>query len=129
RHQFGLTGGGPLRKDKTFLFGGVERLAERLVLTRVTTVPSAAARAGQLGPITPLVRPYLDLFPMPNGAELGGGIAVRTFPGDQPTGQTLAQVRIDHSFSGADAPFARYTIADAARHLPTSYPRLPSHPQ
>src|SRR5438093_5424211 len=129
RHQFGLTGGGPLRKDKTLLFGGVERLAERLVLTRVTTVPSAAARGGQLGPITPLVRNYLDLFPMPNGAELGGGIAGLTFPVDQSTGETLAQVRIDHSFSGADALFVRYTIDDAARQLPTSYPRFSSDQQ
>jgi len=129
RHQFGLTGGGPLRKDKTFLFGGVERLAENLQLTRVTTVPDAAARAGQLFPISPVVRPYLDLFPMPNGAEQGGGIARLTFPFNQSSGETLAQMRIDHSFSGADAAFVRYTIDDAARQLPTSYPRFSSDQQ
>src|SRR5205085_10678569 len=28
RHQFGLTAGGPIRKDKTFFFAGAERLAE-----------------------------------------------------------------------------------------------------
>jgi len=129
RHQFGLTGGGPLRKDKTFLFGGVERLAESLQLTRLTTVPSAAARAGQLGPISPAVRPYLDLFPMPNGPDQGGGIAGLTFPVDQSSAETQAQLRIDHSFSGADAVFIRYTIDGAARQLPTSYPRFSSDQQ
>jgi carboxypeptidase family protein/TonB-dependent receptor-like protein len=129
RHQFGLTGGGPIRKGKTFLFGGVERLAESLALTRLTTVPSTAARAGQLGPINPVVRPYLDLFPAPNGEDLGGGIARLTFPFDQSSNETLAQVRIDHSFSGADAMFVRYTIDDAARQLPTPYPRFSSDQQ
>jgi Carboxypeptidase regulatory-like domain/TonB-dependent Receptor Plug Domain/TonB dependent receptor-like, beta-barrel len=129
RNQFGATIGGPIRKNKTFLFAGVERLVERLVLTKVTTVPSAAARAGELWPINPLVRPYLDLFPMPNGADQGGGIARLTFPADQSTGETFGQVRIDHSFSGADALFVRYTVDGASRQLPTIYPRFSNDQQ
>lgn len=124
RHQLGLTAGGPILKDRTFFFGGVERLVESLGLTRLTTVPNAAARAGQLWPINPVVRPYLDLYPLPNGPEQGGGLARFTFPFDRTTGETLAQVRIDHSFSSADSLFVRYTIDDAARALPTSYPRF-----
>jgi hypothetical protein len=126
RHQLGLTGGGRIRKDRTFFFGGVERLVESLGLTRLPTVPSAAARAGQLWPINPVVRPYLDLFPQPNGPELGGGLARFTFPVDQTTAETSAQVRVDHSFSGADSLFVRYTIDDAARGLPTLFPRFSS---
>jgi hypothetical protein len=124
RHQLGLTAGGPIRKDRTFFFGGAERLAESLGLTKPTTVPSAAARAGQLWPINPVVRPYLALYPLPNGPELDGGLAAFTFPFDQTTRETLAQVRIDHSFSSANSMFARYTIDDASRGLPTSYPRF-----
>src|SRR5205823_14346778 len=101
RHQLGLTAGGPIREDKTFFFAGVERLAETLGLTRLTTVPSAAARAGQLWPINPVVRPYLDLFPVPNGADLDGGLARFTFPVHQTTDETSAQVRVDHNFPGA----------------------------
>ncbi|MGH9382822.1 MAG: TonB-dependent receptor, partial [Vicinamibacterales bacterium] len=126
RHQFGLTAGGPIRKDRTFFFGGAEKLLESLVLTRPTTVPSAAARAGQHWPINPVVRPYLDLFPLPNGPELDGGLGRFTFPFDQSTHETLAQARIDHSLSSADSLFVRYTIDDGARALPTLYPRFSS---
>ena len=126
RHQLGLTAGGPIRKNKTFFFAGVERLVESLGLTRLTTVPSAAARAGQLWPINPVVRPYLDLFPVPNGPELEGGLARFTFPVDQATHETAAQVRVDHNFSGADTLFIRYTIDGAARGLPTLYPQFSS---
>ena len=126
RHQFGLTGGGPIRKDRTFFFGGAERLVESLGVTRMTTVPSAAARAGSSGRSVLSCGPYLDLFPLPNGPELGGGLARFTFPFDQIHAETFAQVRIDHSFSGADALFVRYTIDDAARGLPTLYPRFSS---
>ena len=122
RHQLGLTAGGPIRKGRTFFFGGAERLIESLGLTRLTTVPTAAARAGQLWPINPVVRPYLDLYPLPNGPELDAGLARFTFPFDQTTDEALAQVRIDHSFSSADSLFVRYTMDDAARGLPTSYP-------
>src|SRR4029077_16236637 len=47
-----------------------------------------------------------------------------TFPFDQTTRETLAQVRIDHSFSGADSLLVRYTIDDAAGGLPASSPRF-----
>ena len=41
-------------------------LQEDLGLTLITTVPNAAVRAGN---VNPAVRPYLDLYPMPNGAD------------------------------------------------------------
>lgn len=126
RNQFGITAGGPIRKDRTFFFGGGEKLIESLGLTRPTTVPSTAARAGQLSPIDPVVRPYLDLYPLPNGPDRGGGIADFIYPFDQATNESFAQARIDHSFSGADSLFVRYTIDDAARGIPTPYPRFGS---
>ncbi len=125
RHQFGLTTGGPIRTDRTFFFGGVERLVESLGLTRVTTVPTAASRTGELWPVNAAVRPYLDRFPLPNGPELGMGLAQFTFRYDRPTRETFAQVRIDHSVTSGRLVFVRYTIDDAARQLPTSYPPFP----
>jgi hypothetical protein len=124
RHQFGFTAGGPIRTNRTFFFGGAEWLVDRLGLTRVTTVPSVAARSGQLWPIDPAVRPYLDLFPFPNGAELGDGLARLTFPFDQTTDETFLQARLDHTLSAADSIFIRYTFDDATRRLPGSLPRF-----
>src|SRR5207245_1416307 len=77
RHQFGASGGGAIRKDRTFWFADYEGLRESLGITTTSTVPSAAAHEGRLstGPVTvdSLVKPYLALFPLPNGPLLTGG--------------------------------------------------------
>jgi hypothetical protein len=126
RHQFGFTAGGAIRKNRTFFFGGGEWLMESLGLTQVTEVPSVAALAGEVWPIDPVVRPYLDLFPHPNGPDLGDGLARFSFPFDQATSEMFVQGRVDHNFSSASAVFVRYTLDDARRRLPTSLPQFSS---
>jgi len=46
RNQFGGSGGLPIQKDKTFIFGDYEGLRQSLGVTTVDTVPSANARLG-----------------------------------------------------------------------------------
>ena len=46
RNTFGGTIGGPVRKDKTFLFGSWETMRLRQGFTQNSTVPTAAMRAG-----------------------------------------------------------------------------------
>jgi hypothetical protein len=46
QNQFGGTLGGPLRRDKTFVFGYYEGFRNRQGETRLTTVPTAAERQG-----------------------------------------------------------------------------------
>src|SRR6266852_2329362 len=42
RHQFGGALGGPIKKDKLFLFGNFEAFRQRLALSNVATVPDAS---------------------------------------------------------------------------------------
>src|SRR5882757_8383446 len=52
RNQFGVSAGGPIRKDRTFVFGDYEGIRQSKGITNVTDVPSAAARgAGPSGPV------------------------------------------------------------------------------
>jgi hypothetical protein len=126
RHQFGFTAGGPIRRNRTFVFGGGERLFERLGLTQVTTVPTAAVRSGASVTINPIVRPYLDLLPLPNGAELGGDLAQFTFPFTRATDDTFIHLRVDHNVSSASSLFVRYASDAAAQRLPQSLPQFTS---
>jgi hypothetical protein len=108
RNQFGAVLGGPIRKDRTFFFGAYEALIDRLGVTGVTSVPTAAARAGN---VHPSIRPLLDtFFPLPNGRDLGGGVGQYLFTAPQPTNEHFIQGRIDHRFSPAASLFGRYTI-------------------
>src|SRR6266849_8854405 len=80
RNQFGGSAGGPIQKDKTFIFGNYEGFRQAWTLTKVAIVPDALARKGMLpsGPVpgaNPAVLPYFALWPAPNGESLGGGLA------------------------------------------------------
>ena len=81
RDQFGVAGGGPIIKNKTFIFGDYEGIRQRKSDTFSDIVPSAAARAGTLcsqpdGTCTtstitvdPKVVPYLGFYPLPNARD------------------------------------------------------------
>jgi len=92
RNQFGVSLGGPILKDRTFIFGDYEGLRSSTGVTQVDTVPSADARAGKLstGPITvdPTVLGFVNAFyPLPNGQLLGAGdTGIFTFSGQHVRG-------------------------------------------
>jgi hypothetical protein len=134
RNQFGVALGGPVRRDRTFFFVGYEGLREDLGKTIQTVVPNEAARSGVLPgpgggtivvPVSPTVRPYLDEFPLPNGEELGGGLAAYSFPFAQTIDQDYFQARIDQNVGTRDQLFVRYTYDRAEQFLPTDFPQFP----
>ena len=99
RNQFGASAGGPILKDKTFIFGDYEGLRETLSTSLIDTVPSLAARAGNLstGKITvgPAVQKFLGLYPLPNGPSFGD-TAEFSVNGSQITRDDFFTIRVDH---------------------------------
>ena len=118
RNEFGGALGGPIQKDKTFVFANYEGFRQHLGLSDVTLVPDNAARATAI----PSVQPLLALWPVQNGPELGGGIAEAFSHPLQTIREDFGTVRFDHIFSDRDTMFAVYTVDDSADNTPTVNP-------
>jgi len=114
RNQFGASLGGPILKDRTFIFGDYEGLRSSLGVTQVDTVPSAAARAGNLSTgqikVDPTVISFVNAFyPLPSGALLGAGdTGIFTFSGQQVTPENYFTTKVDHKVSEPDTVSGAY---------------------
>ena len=118
RNQFGATGGGALRQDRTFLFGNYEGLRQSLGTTHVDTVLSPAARLGHLstGTVTvdAAVMRYLAFYALPNGGILPpGDTGVFTFAGQQVTKEDYFTTRVDQKFTVQDSITGTYAFDTA----------------
>jgi hypothetical protein len=109
RNQFGGSLGGPLQKDRAFVFADYEGLRQSLGITQVNTVPSATARTGVLStgfvPVDAVVSRYLQAFyPLPNGPLLGNGdTGIFSFAGQQITTENYFTTKLDRKFSERDS--------------------------
>src|SRR4029077_8699303 len=118
RNQFGVSAGGPIQKDKTFICGDYEGLRQSLGLSMVDNVPSLNARSGLLcgNPncttvtnvgVDPLVKPYLSFYPLPNGL-VSGDTGIYSFSGSAITTENYFTTRVDHKFSDNDSLAGSY---------------------
>jgi hypothetical protein len=124
RNQFGGSLSGPIIKDNTFFFADYEGLRQSLSQTNTITVPSANAHNGILvgGNVTvsPLVAPFLPLFPIPS-TPTTGDTGTYSFIGKQITNEDFATGRLDHRFSASDNFFATFVWDQGTQSNPDAY--------
>src|SRR5215467_1880279 len=124
RNNFGVSLGGPLRKNKSFVFGNYEGLRQNLGLSVLSLVPDDASRARAVTSIEPL----LALWPVANGRELltatgaPSGIAEAFSNPIQTIREDFGTVRFDQLFSDNDTFTVAYTADDSQAHSPTGNP-------
>ena len=131
RNQFGGSLGGPIRRDKLFLFGNYEGFRQNWGLSAVTLVPDNEARQGYLPDSTgteqyvgvnPSVQPLLALWPVANGPDLGSGIAEAFSHPQQRIREDFGTTRFDDNLSSKDLLFAVYTVDDSTAKTPSQDP-------
>jgi hypothetical protein len=124
RNVFGVSAGGPIIKDKTFVFGNYEGYRQTLGLSDLTLVPDDASRANAVASVQPL----LALWPVANAPEIltstgtASGIAKAFSNPPQHIREDFGTVRLDQILSLNDTFAAVYTADDSNAHSPTSNP-------
>jgi hypothetical protein len=116
RNQFGGTLGGPIRKNKTFIFGSFEEFRQVAPTVSLTRVPSDAERAAVTDPIS---RALLQFWPTANTlvgtnnfiANIGASVFDYT-----------GLVRVDHNITDADHLTGRFIDFQGATFTPGRLP-------
>jgi hypothetical protein len=136
RNQFGGALGGPLRRDKLFLFGNYEGFRQNWGLSDVTLVPDNEARQGYV-PNSSGVEKYvgvnssvtelLNLWPVQNGPELlsngnPSGIAEAFSHPPQHIYEDFGTTRFDDNLGSKDLLFAVYTVDSSSANTPSANP-------
>jgi hypothetical protein len=123
RNDFGAALGGPIRKDKVFLFANYEGYRQNLGESLVTLVPDSASRAKAVASVQPL----LNLWPIANGPEVltngaSSGIAEYIGTAPQHIREDFGTARFDANLSAKDNVNAVYTVDDSTATTPSADP-------
>ncbi len=126
QNNFGITLGGPIRKDQLFFFFSYEGLRLRQPHTETANFFTAAARAKMAS----VWKPFVNSSPIPDGPVNPDGFsAPLTMNTSLPVTQDAISLRVDHSPTQSLNTFVRYNHApsnsisgfsDASRQKNTS---------
>lgn len=113
---FGFTAGGPIWKDRSFVFGGYEgRRTRGAGSTTIASVPTQSARDSVTDPS---IRNILQLLPVPTSASANPRLGFVAVQATSPSQADLFIVRGDHYFTPQHSLAVRYF-----QNLGTSFSR------
>ena len=143
-NQFGVYAGGPIIKNRTFVFGGYEGSRQRRGITAISTVPSAAQRTGDLSSFGKSIRdPLADGLPFPNARIPDNRIdpisqrILAYYPLPNVAGvnalnynispaslldQDSYLARVDHRLSAKNDLMGRFADQEFSRYTPGAFP-------
>src|SRR5438094_2694870 len=133
RNQFGGSLGGPIMKDKMFLFGTYERFSHSLSRSSTSIVPGTFARQGLLWPgnslglpagspvpgLKPEMLKYAKYFwPVPSTPDRPDGSSISYSNPPETLGEHFGLARFDHIISSMDSFSASLTVDNGSRINP-----------
>ncbi len=142
QNQFGGALGGPLKKNRLFLFGNYEGFRQAETLSSVSVVPDAQVRKGffpnaagayvAVANLNPAMLPYFSFWPQSNGPELlangiPSGTAFSYANPKQSIREDFGDVRLDDTLRNRDWVSAAYTIDDGNSLIPLADPLFASY--
>ncbi len=135
RNQFGGSVGGPIKKDKAFIFVNYEGIRQLLGQTQPSVfVPDANAHNGIINGqnfgVNPLIASTLALFPLPPaGTPSTNGIANIGEVASQIVHENYFLSRFDYNFSERDSLFVRYVYDKGTIFGPFAQTPVPGWPE
>ena len=157
RNIYGFSVGGPIKKNKTFIFGNFQGTRTHQQTIRERTVPTASIRSGiytykdtsgnlqtynivgadplHIG-IDPAIAKLLALYPLPNAFDIGDGLNTAGYRFNNPTPSLEDQftIKADHKLKDNHLVFLRWswernTSIDALNNADATFPGQPQGSQ